>query len=450
MTLMNHNFVLQAPVPRAILKIAVPASIGFFFHTLLNITNTAFAGHYSPQALAALGASFPLFFVVISFASGLSNGVTALMAKALGAGKNEKAKLYAAQMLTLGVGNALLLWFLFLCFGSSLIRLLGNEGTFFEHAMAYTGTIYACSISFIAVASANACLMAHGKSRPFRNFLIAGFFVNAALSPLFLYGWGPIPAFGVRGLAFAVVCCESLGAIYLSILAYHDGYLPLSSLKYYQPNLKMMREILAQGLPAALNMLTVALGVFLATYYAGKFGEEYVASYGLGVRIEQLFVLPCIGLNMAMTTIVGQSYGAQDFHRIRKTARTCSRFAIICCLPAALVYSSIPALVRLLSSDPLIIRTAVEYLHIGFLILPAYAVLWVFTSGMIGLGHASFAFYLGILRQAILPILVYPLLAASLGASGIWWGIFGINWLSCALAIGFFYMILRSREKEST
>jgi hypothetical protein len=101
-----QNSLTTEPIPELVRRIAVPASIGFFFNTMYNVVDTYFAGLISTQALASLSLSLPVFFIIIATGTGVSTGATALIANALGAGKREEARLYAAQAISFGILTA--------------------------------------------------------------------------------------------------------------------------------------------------------------------------------------------------------------------------------------------------------------------------------------------------------------------------------------------------------
>ncbi len=203
------------PIPGLVRKIAVPASIGFFFNTMYNVVDTFFAGFISTDALAALSISFPVFFIIIAMGSGISQGGTALIANALGEKDQAKAHHTCVQCLSFGAFFAVALTALGLLSAPMLFQILGASGEYLEIALDYINLIL-CGTLFIVIQSiANACLNAQGDTKTYRNVLIASFFLNCVLDPWFMYGGLGIPSMGIKGIALATIMIQFLGMLYV-------------------------------------------------------------------------------------------------------------------------------------------------------------------------------------------------------------------------------------------
>jgi Na+-driven multidrug efflux pump len=186
--------------------------------------------------------------------------------------------------------------------------------------------------------------------------------------------------------------------------------------------------------------MTIAAGIFVITYFASKFGQTVVAAYGAAVRIEQIVLLPALGLNVASLTLSAQNNGAKRFDRIKETVNTSLLYgAIIMGVGAVLVFFLAPYLMNIFTDDPEVISVGKLYLRIDALVLYAYVVLFIHISALQGMKKPLFAVIIGIYRQVVAPVSVFYLLAitAGMGARGIWWGICIVTW-SAAL-IAFFY-----------
>ena len=207
------------PIPQLTWRIAIPASVGMFFNTMYNFVDTYCAGLLSTDALAALSLSFPVFFVVIASGSGLSQGATALIANALGAGQREDARRIFAQSLVLtvlvGAGVSVAGWLA----APWMFRLLGAEGDYLRTVLAYMNVILAGGVFFLLPMTLNTVLSAQGDTRVYRNFLIAGFLANCLLNPVLMWGWLGLPAMGVAGIALATVVIQVAGGAWLEQMA---------------------------------------------------------------------------------------------------------------------------------------------------------------------------------------------------------------------------------------
>ncbi|MBN1830197.1 MAG: MATE family efflux transporter [Deltaproteobacteria bacterium] len=444
------NDLIVKPIPLLIARIAVPASLGFFFNTMFNATDTYFAGFISTESLAALSLSFPVFFIIIAVGSGLSTGTTALIANEIGAGRRQKAGLFAFQGLGFGIITALIVTVAGIAIAPRLFSFLGASEQYLRDALHYMNTIFGGTIFFICNFMLNAVLVATGDTRSFRNFLIAGFFLNLVLDPWFMFGGFGVPSMGIRGIALATVIIQFFGVAYLALRVSRTDLMAGSDMRRIIPRLAPFREIARQGLPAAVNMLTVGLGVFVITYFAGRFGKQAVAAYGAAVRLEQIILLPTIGLNTATLTLAAQNFGARRFDRLRAVFFRCLRYgAVIAVLGAAALLLGAPALMKFFTSDPIVIAYGATYLKIAAFLIYAYVMLFLSVSVLQGVKRPFFAIGIGIIRQIVLPVIVFPLFSIilSMGLKGLWWGIFAINWSAALFSIVYALKILKKIEK---
>jgi putative MATE family efflux protein len=427
------------PIPQLTWRIALPTSVGMFFNTLYNFTDTYCAGFLGTNALAALAFTFPVFFLLISVASGLGQGTTALVANALGKGDKESAASLFAQALLVAVGAGFVLllvgWFL----APWLLFQLGAKGKTLELAVEYLRVIMLGGVFFILLMGMNSALSAQGETRFYRNFLIFGFFANLGLNPLFIWGLVPgIPALGVGGIAIATVIVQAIGCL---ILWWHVRNTPAfldMPWSAFAPNPQRMREILSQSIPAMLNMATIAMGVFVITYFVKSFGDEAVAAVGIATRIEQLILMPAIGLSSALLSITGQNFGAGLPHRISEALRTVLKQSCLCMLfGAVLLFIGGKWMIQIFTDDAKIIQHGRDYLVVAAVTLAAYPILFATVFMMQGLKKPSYGLWVGLYRQIVAPILVFYAFAYlfAWGLWGIWWGIFLVNWSAALFAV---------------
>ncbi len=438
----------STPIPTLIRQISLPVMVGFFFNTMFNVVDTYYGGQISTEALAALSFSFPVFFLVIIFDAGLSTGITALIANALGAKEAGNMRRYVGQSLSFAIIASAFLTILGLLAAPSLFRLLGAEGATLALALEYMDVILGGAMCFMLASVCTAFLQATGDTRSIRNFLVGGFFLNAVLDPWFLYGGWGLPPLGFRGIAVATVLVQLLGALYLYRRATHTGLIPRLSVEDILPNRRTFSEIASQAVPAGLNFATIGIGVFIITAFAGKFGEAVVAAYGIATRIEQLALLPTIGLTVACLSIVGQNNGAKRYDRVRETFRRCLQYGLIIMgLGGVAVFFASNSMMGLFTSDAAVAALGSHYLRIAAFIFLAYAILFVAVSFLQGMKRPLYPVGIGLYRQILAPLVMFPLLSTTLGwgVDGIWWGIFGITWSAALATLFYARYIVRNR-----
>ncbi len=428
----------KGSISKHILYLAVPASIGMFFNTMYNVVDTYFAGKYSLDALAALSLSFPVFFLILAFSFGVGNGVSVLIANAEGEKKPDKSKIYIAQSFSFSLIISVFLTLIGILFLEDVFIFLGAEGNYLKLALQYTNVIFLGSVFFVLMFLFNSILSALGDTRSFRNTLILGFFLNIFLSPWFLFGGFGLPAFGIAGIAYATILINVISILYMLHKICKRGLLKYFQFKYLIPQKNIFREIAEQGFPASLSMLTVAVGVFVITYYVGTYSKEAVAAYGITTRIEQIALLPTVGLNTAVLTLVGQNNGAKKYERITEILSKSLKYgAFLIVIGTVFIFFGAEMLIKFFTDDLNVLEIGVENLKIVVFLAYAYVLIFIYTSALQGIKKPAFALWIGVYRQLVLPPLIFFLVAKvwQLEIVFIWWGIFLINWSAAIITI---------------
>ena len=439
------------PIPTLIRGIAIPASIGFVFSTLDHIVDSWFAGMVSTEALAALGLSFPVFFSIIAIGLGIATGSTALLSNALGAKKVKEVELLAAQAISFGLILSVLLTFMGLSLSPHLFRLLGATEEYLALSLSYMNMIFLGTVFFMITFILNSILQAHGNTRTFRNVLILGFGLNFILNPAFMYGWAGLPAFGLKGIALATVLIQFIGTL---VMAYKVSQLALfsrKSLGMIVPKKRSFLEITKHGGPASINTMTVALGIFIITYFVKDFGNSAVAAFGIVQRIEQLAMLPVMGLHIATLAIVGQNNGAGKFHRVRQTIWTTLIYGLCLMMIGAAAMFVIPHhLMTFFTRDSSVISVGVAYLRIAAFISWGYIILHLVVSSLQGMKRPMFAVWIGLYRQIIGAFFIFFVVRGvlDLDITAIWWSIFFLVWSSAMVAVYYLKRTLTNVVKE--
>ncbi len=380
--------------------LAIPATVGFLFHTLYNVTDTFFAGQISTEALAALSLSFPVFFMVIAVAGGMSEALTALVGNALGEDDKLRAAHYAQNGLLYGFLLSLLLTLAGMASVPFLMQHLGAEGSYLEQAVGYTGTIVMGTLLFVFTFFTNALLNSVGDMISFRNILIASFFLNIGLDYYFVTS-----GFGVTGIAYATLITEAMSMAYLFYRLRRTTL--LQGWRRFKLDLPLFWTLTVQGIPPSANMVFMAIGVYIITYYAAPYGESVVAALGIGMRIEQIALMPAVGINMAVLAIVSQNSGARLYERAEEAVRVglISGTYVAAIGAVALVFGG-GYLMGLFSDDARVIAEGVLYLYVEAAIIFPFVIIFIYVALLQGIQRPTFIFYLALARQIVLPLLL--------------------------------------------
>ena len=438
----------QGEIAKHVRQIAIPAGLGFFFNTMFNVVDTFFAGWISTDALAALTISFPIFFIIIAFVQGLATGASALISNAIGSKDEKKTERIAAQTLSFAFISYLVVTPLGLYFNEDLFKLLGASGHYLEMATSYMNIIFLGSFFLMMLYAANSILISQGNSRVLKNFLIGGFFLNAALNPWFLFGGFGVPAMGIRGIALATVVTMFLGCVYVIFKVVSGNYLRIVSVADFIPHKESFIEIAKQSIPAFLNMMTIGIGIFVINYFIKDFGHAATAAFGIGTRIEQLTLMPIIGLTIAALAIIGQNNGAFFYERVQETLYITLKYGALIVLIGFVMMLLLPSqLFSIFSKDAEVVAIGKTYLRIAALTSWAYMLLAICISALQGMKHPFYALVIGALRQIIFPVSVFYVVTKklSLGLTSVWWATSVITWSAALITVWYTRMILKQK-----
>jgi putative MATE family efflux protein len=427
-------------------RIAIPASIGFLFNTLFNVVDSFYAGQLGTDALAGLALSFPIFFLIIALSGGVGNGTSALTAIALGKRNDKEFHQLVLNATALAVVIGLVFGFAAPFTVAPLFQLIGASGEALRLGVDYTETIFFGTVFFTLNFAFNGMLSSQGNTKPFRNYLILGFFLNLILDPLFIFGWFGLPALGTAGVALATIVVQAIGSVYLAYKVSTSDAFDWAMLKASTLSWSTIKDLLRQGIPASLNSATIALGVFVINYFVLMYGgDTTIAAYGVSLRIEQLILLPTIGLNIAVLSIVGQSFGAGNLQRIHEVRALTTKYGvIIMAIGMAVVLLFAPYLIQVFDQTPAVVEAGVTYLRIATLVFIAYIPLNISVSVLQGIKRPNFAIYIGVFRQ-VLPFAVFYFLGTTLGYGifGVWYGIVVVNWIAVIISVWYTNHVLR-------
>jgi len=448
---MKKQDLIHDPIPELIKKIAIPSSTGLMFNTFYNVVDTYFAGQQlGTAALSGLTVAFPIYFIVSAIARGLGNGETALSSISLGQKDKEKSHSYLLNSLLLCLIFGPLLAF---CtpFVKPLLSMSGATGKSLQAGYDYLFVIFYSAIFFCLNAVLNGYLVSQGDTTSYRNFLILGFFLNVILDPLFIIGFGPIPGMGVAGVAISTGLIQAIGSLYLAHRVLKSPEFDWEMFKKSSLHVQEIKDLLQQGIPATLNTATTALGVFVINFFIIKMapGPNTIAAYGVAMRVEQLALVPTMGLNSVAISVSGQSYGAKNIARVEEVRnKTITYGCVFIVIGGMIIYPFTSFLIGLFTEDVAVIQAGTQYLHIELFAFPTYIILSLLLSVLQGVKKPAIAVYISIYRQIIMPFIVFTLLGKLLGITGVYIGIVLVNWSAVLIAALYSKVIFTKLRKS--
>ncbi len=415
---------------KQILTIAIPASLGFFFHTMFNVIDTYYAGLLNTSALAGLSASFPIFFLIIAVSSGLGTGVTSLMSNYLGSNQEADARKLLWQAIFLGFFASIIITLIGLFVSPLLLRLQGTTADYYPYALVYLQVIFIGAFSFIYFNIFNSALVALGDSKKFRNALLVGLILNCILNPLLMFTC----KLGIAGVALATILIEALQAVYLLLILRKRKFFIFSEYPNLWPNPLLIKVLIKHSGLAALNMLTIGVGIYVILSFIARAGGNAVAAYGLGIRIEQIVLLPAIGLSMATQSLAGRYNGAGDLFSAKIIYQQSLKFAaIVSTVGCFLIFVFKKILIAIFTSDLQVTEIASQYLSYAAFLLFCYSVIIISNSFFFAVKRPKWPMLLGFIRLIVNPLIFFPILYGHFAVKGVWIGLTSNNTLMAAV-----------------
>ena len=300
------------PIWSLLKNVTIPASVGSLFQTFYNLVDTWFAGRISAEAISAIAKSFPIYFTIIAVGVGIGAATNACIGNLIGERKLKRACWFIAQCVVFALVTSVIVTLFGLNASTFLLGVMGSDAAGIALTREYLDIIFYGTFIVMIQISLNGALNAQGDTKSYRNVLIFSFFLNIFLNPLFIWGYGVVPAFGISGLAIATVISQSIGTIYLAYKINSCKLKKYLTIRCFIPKPEMIKELFSQALPIMFSMLFIGVGIFNILYFIGQFGDLATAGYGAALRVEQVFLLPVIGLNTAV------------FNPITGNRKTCS------------------------------------------------------------------------------------------------------------------------------
>ncbi len=421
---------LTAPVTRILLRLALPVLASQALRLAYQWVDAMWVKGLGVEATAAVTTSVFALWCVYALNDLFSAGLSAYVSQLLGGGERARAGVAVRKAVTasaaLGVATAIV----GLVAAGPLARLVVPSGGVADAYALYLRTVLLGAPFILASLTAEVALRAAGDTRTPLAVDLLSILLNIALAPLLIYGWGPVPALGLAGAAWATVIAQAvMFGCYALLAAWRHPGLPLAWTAPGGP--VRMAGLLRVGVPVTLIGMLFSVVYVVFVRAAAPFGEAAVAIVGVANRIEALQFILSLAVGTAGATLLGQALGAGDVERAARVMRTAQRWAIWISVTMTLVMLLLPqALLALFTGDAGLLAVGVPYLRVLSLAVVATGIEIVTAEVVVGSGHT---------REISLIYTVVSLFRIPLAFWVTrWWdaGVMGIAWLitiSCTL-----------------
>ncbi|RBW63178.1 MATE family efflux transporter [Tenacibaculum sp. E3R01] len=316
----------QGSIKKAVFMLAIPMILEMLMESIFALVDIIYVSRVSVNAVATVGLTESVLTLVYAVAIGLSMAATALIARRTGEKDSVGANQTAVQVIFLGIGISILISILGIVYPKEILALMGGEPNLIEEGFGYTRVLLGGNITVMLLFLINAIFRGAGNASIAMWTLILSNGLNIILDPIFIFGLGPIPAYGVEGAAIATTIGRGVAVItQLLILFYGKG------------KIKLVIKDLVLNIALIFNIIKVSLGgigqfiigtsswVFLMRIMS-EFGSEVLAGYTIAIRIMMFTLMPAWGMSNAAATLVGQNLGANKPDRAEKSVWITSKY----------------------------------------------------------------------------------------------------------------------------
>ena len=379
--------------------------VSMVFQTLYVLIDLYWVGRLGTDAVAAVGLSGNLMFIVLAATQMLGVGTTTLVSHATGGRNRERANLVfnQSQVLSIVVGGVFFL--VAMATRRVYAEAMSADAATLQLADEYLlWFIPALALQFGLIAMGSA-LRGTGNFRPGMVVQTATVILNIVLAPVLIFGWGTGIELGVAGAALSTLIAIAIGVVWMVVYFLPaDAYLRFS-FRDWTPRFDLWRDMLKIGLPAGAEFAFMAVYLMIVYVVSRPFGAAAQAGFGIGIRIIQACFLPVVALGFAVGPVAGQNFGARKADRVRQTFRTGAVLAAGAMFVLALmVWLAAGPMVGVFSSDPQVIAVGEEYLHIIAFNFVASGIVFVSSSMFQAMGNTIPSLITSAARIAIVAV----------------------------------------------
>ena len=415
-----------------------PILLGTFFQQMYNTADTIIVGRFvGTRALAAVGSTAALINLINGFFLGIGSGATVLLSQFFGAGDRQGVR----NAIHTGIGLALILGTLITVLGTTLgqevLRLSNVPENCFDDAVLYTKIYFSGAVASMVYNMGAGILRAMGDSRRPTVFLVITCFLNIAADLLFVV----VFRMGVAGAALATVCAQAISAVLMLFVLYR---LP-EGMEFRFKNIRMdgrlLRRILYVGVPAGLQLMTFDFANVLIQSGINSFGDVTVAAWTAYIKTDAITWMISGAFGVSITTFVGQNFGAQKYHRIRRGVWVCMAMSVglVGSLSALILYFR-HAILGIYVTDPQVISLGAQILMwtlpFNFVFMPVE----VFAGTMRGTGYSLVPTVITCLSVCLFRVLWLLIVVARYHTVKMLAICYPISWVLCATVFYIAYL----------
>ena len=420
---------------KALWTLAFPIMAGMGIHTLYTIVDMIFIGRLGGDAIAAVAFNMPLFFLVLGLSFGVGSGVTASIARFIGAKDKVNADNTAEHAVALGLIISTILTTLGLIYGEDLLQRLGATESVLPLSWDYL-KVSLIGLPFMVFSTFfRSILSGEGDMKLPMAVAGLGTILNIILDPIFIFTLG----YGVGGAAMASVISQLIVfLIFVYMLFVKEHAYIRFRMQDFSPSIFIIKDIIRVGLPASMSMIIMAFGQLVFNRILVRFSTDAVAAYQVGGRMDMVIFLPIMAIASALTTLVGMFFGAKEIEKIKFIAKYgIIRSMMVTGVLSIILYIFAPFVVKIFTLDVDIQSIAVTYLRFICLIYPLIAIGMTVGRILQGLGKGLPMLVITSIRILALsaPLALYFIIVLNKPIEWVWYAMIISTIVSVAISL---------------
>src|SRR5882724_7938896 len=443
------RLLLDGPILPTLLRLAAPNVMNLLAFVGVIVFDGFFLGRIGTDALAGASLAFPFVMLILQTTnSGMGAGVSSAVARALGASQRERADEIVFHAFLLALALAAIFSAVMLLVAPFIFQWMGGRDRMLADALAYANVALGGAVCITVLNLLGNAVRGTGNMSLHAGVLVGCVVAHIALSPLLIFGWGPVPALGPAGAGWGLVIPFAVGSLIMIRYLRSSGSIVRLNFRGIAPRWELFADILKVGVPGLVNTAITNLSVVVLTGIAGQFGPQAAIGYAMGARLEYIIQPVAFGFGTAIVAMVGTNWGARQYSRARRIGWTGAITTAIVCGTIGSIVALQPGLwIGLFSDDAEVARVGALYLRI---VGPAY----LFFGLGLGLFFVSQGFGRGV--AAMNANAVRLVVSAAAGLAAVYALDLGVAGFCAAVAAGFclyaallVYAVLRVRLPES-
>ncbi|MDP3387781.1 MAG: MATE family efflux transporter [Eubacteriales bacterium] len=430
----KRELILKGKMARVILLLSAPIMLNNLIQTIYDLTDTYWVSKIGSTQVAAITLIWPVIFLMISLGMGVGIGGTALISQYVGAGQPTKARDIAGQIITFSFISSLLIGLAGALLSTKIVSSMGGTGELLRESSDYLRIIFLGLPTMFLFFAYTAIQQGQGDTMTPMKFGALSVILNIILDPIFIFTFG----LGISGAAYATVIARGLFAIIAitRLFKYSDGiHLTKSHLGLNKPVLKNLLRI---ALPSSVGRSTEAFGFVILTVFIMSFGENTMAAFGIGNRINSMILMPAMGISVALTTVIGQNLGANNIERAKQAIKTSILLTMVfLVIGGTIIFTLADSIVGVFATDIDVLAQGSFYLKAMTLSLPFMGFFSIFIGTFQGSGHTVSAMIMmfGRLWAIRIPLILIFKNYTNLAEKSVWYAMVLSNVIICLVGL---------------